>query len=269
MGPEFAVPQKVAEYVTKHETISVEEVMQGLDVSRTTAKNYLSRLAKMDIVKRIGRGLYQVGKGATATIRLTPELSTLANDTRKRFPMAQFTIWSVNMLADYAHYAVSRDLIILETDKTLSASIRDALTERGYRTILNPEKRDFREYAYSSEKTIFILERSEKYGLFEIDGILTPTPERVWLDIYYLITRKELSFSPGELGLIFANIIRGEGVNFNRFLRYAQRRNLRDEMTIFLYSLKQSSNLAIPDALLVGKKEALKIINEMVEGAKE
>jgi hypothetical protein len=269
MGPELPVPQKVVEYVKKHETISVEEVMQELNVSRITAKNYLSRLAKMDIIKRVGTGLYQVGKGATATIRLSPELSLLAHDVRESFPMAQFTIWSVNMLADYAHYAVGRDLIVLETDRILSISIRDALMKKGYRTTLLPEKRDFREYAYSSEKTIFILERSEKYGLLEIDGILVPTPERVWLDMYYLITRKELSFSPGELGLIFANMLRGEGVNFNRFLRYAQRRNLRDEMIIFLYSLKQSSGLSIPDVLLVGKKEAFEVMNEMVEGAKE
>ena len=99
--------------------------------------------------------------------------------------------------------------------------------------------------------------------------MLIPTPERVWLDIYHLITRKELSFSPGELGLIFANMLRKEGVNFNRFLRCAQRRNLRDEMIIFLYSLKQSSQLPIPDRLLVGKKEVLMVINEMVEGARE
>jgi hypothetical protein len=257
------------EYATRHETISVEEAMRDLNVSRITAKNYLSRLAKMDIVKRIGRGLYQVGKGATATIRLSPELSLLTNDIRERFLMAQFTIWSINMLADYTHYAVGRDLIVLETDKFLSASMRDALLEKGYRTILNPEKRDFREYTYYGEKTIFILERIEKYGLVEIDEILLPTPERVWLDIYYLITRKELSFSPGELGLIFANMLRKEGVNFNRFLRYAQRRNLRDEMIIFLYSLKQSFQLSIPDKLLVGKKEALIIINEMVEGTRE
>ena len=269
MGSELSVPQKVVEYVTRHETISVEEVTQNLGVSPTTAKNYLSRLAKMDIVKRIGRGLYQIGKGATATISLSPELSLLAHEIRERFPIVQFTLWAINMLADYAHYAVGRDLTVLETDRTLSASIRDAFMERGYRTILNPEKRDFREYAYSSEKVIFILERSEKYGLFEVNGILVPTPERLWLDIYYFITRKELSFSPGELGLIFANMLRKDGVNFNRFLRYAQRRNLRDEMIIFLHSLKQSSQLHIPDALLVGKREALKIINEMVEGAKE
>ncbi len=269
MGPEVPVPQKVVEYVTRHEIVSVGEMVQDLNVSRTTAKNYLSRLAKMDIVKRIGRGLYQVGKGPTATVRLSPELTQIANHLRQRFPMAQFAIWSINMLADYAHYAIGRDLIVLETGKMLSPSIRDALIEQGYRAILNPENKDFREYAYYSDKTIFILERSEKYGLFEAENLLIPTPERIWLDIYYLITRKELSFSPGELGRIFANMLRREGINFNRFLRYAQRRNIRNEMIIFLYDIKRFSRLAIPDALLTGKKEALKVINEMVEGAKE
>jgi hypothetical protein len=269
MGPDSPVPQKAVEYVTNHKTISLEEVMQDLNVSRTTAKNYLSRLTKTNIVKRIGRGLYQLGEGATATVKLTPELSQIAQTIKKRFPMAQFAIWSTNMLADYAHYAIGRDLIVLETDKILSASIRDALRERGYRVVLNPEKRDFREYAYSGEKALFILERNEKYGLLQDDKALVPTPERIWLDIYYLITRKELSFSPGELGLIFSSIVRREGINFNRFLRYAQRRNIRDEMIIFLYRLKQSSQLSIPDTLLTGNKEALKTIDEMIEGTKE
>jgi DNA-binding Lrp family transcriptional regulator len=269
MGSESPVPQKVVDYVTRHDAISVEEIMQDLNVSRTTAKNYLSRLAKMDVIKRIGKGLYQVGKGTTATVRLSDELSSIAQYIKKRFPMSKFVIWSINMLADYAHYAIGRDLIVLETDRILSPSIRDALIERRYHAILNPENRDFREYAYYNEKTIFILERSEKYGLFENQDVYTPTPERIWLDIYYLITRKELSFLPGELGLIFANMLRKEGVNFNRLLRYAQRRNLRDEIIIFLYRLKQSWQLSIPDTILVGKKEALKTINEMVEGARE
>jgi len=55
MNQKPSVPQKVIEYVTKHETISIEETVQDLSVSLTTAKNYLSRLSKMDIVKRMGR----------------------------------------------------------------------------------------------------------------------------------------------------------------------------------------------------------------------
>jgi len=62
--------------------------------------------------------------------------------------MASFIIWSLDMLAEYADYAIGRNLIFLETDKMLSASIRDALIEGGHHVILNPRKRDFREYAY-------------------------------------------------------------------------------------------------------------------------
>jgi hypothetical protein len=269
MGSELPVPQKVTEYAAGRETISLEEVMRDLNVSRITAKNYLSRLAKMDVVKRIGRGLYQVGKGDTATVRLSPELLRIAQEVRERFPMARFIVWSMSMLADYAHYAVGRDLVVLESDRVLSASVRDVLLEKGYRAVLNPEKRDFREYALFGGKTVFVLERSEKYGLAEVDGVLIPTVERVWLDVYYFVTRKELSFSPAELGLIFANMLRKGGVNFSRFLRYAQRRNLRDEMIIFLYRLKKSSQLFIPDSLLVGKRETLGTIDEMVEGTRD
>ena len=70
MGSESSVPQKIIDYAMKQETITLEDIIQNFNVSRTTAKNYLSRLAKMDAVKRIGRGIYQVGKGTTATAEL-------------------------------------------------------------------------------------------------------------------------------------------------------------------------------------------------------
>lgn len=258
------VPEKVSEYVSSRETVSVEDLARDLNVSRVTARNYLSRLARIGIVKRVGRGLYQRGQGATTSIGLTPDLSIIAEALRKRFPMAEFVIWSMNMLADYTHYAIGKDLIFVEVSPMLSASIRDFLLEQGYRAVLKPEKRDFQEYVYF-EKPVFILERKEKYGLISF----VPTPERIWLDMYYFLTRKDLSFSPGELGLIFANMLRRDGLNFNRLLRYAQRRKLRNEMIIFLFGLKQSSRWLIPENVLVGRKEALEVIEEMIEGTKE
>jgi len=99
--------------------------------------------------------------------------------------------------------------------------------------------------------------------------LFIPTPERIWLDLYYFITRKDLAFPPSELGLIFANMLRKEGVKFNRFLRYASRRNLRDEMIIFLYDLRRSSQLPVPESMLAGRKGALSTIEEMVRGTRE
>jgi len=200
MGNESSVPQKITDFVTRRETVTVEDLMQNFNVSCITARNYLSRLAKMDVARRIGRGLYQVGREPTSNVELPRELLVLAQDLKRRFPMADFVTWSINMLADYAHYAISRDLIVVETDKTLSASVRDALIQKGYHATLNPEKRDFREYADYSEKSIFVLERNETYGLLKFEGLCIPALERIWTDLYYFVTRNELNFSPGELG---------------------------------------------------------------------
>jgi hypothetical protein len=269
MGNESLVPQKITDFVTRRETVTVEDLMQNFNVSRITAKNYLSRLAKMDVARRIGRGLYQAGREPTSNVELPRELLGLAQDLKKRFPMADFVIWSINMLADYAHYAISRDLIVAETNKALSVSMRDALIQKGYHAIVNPEKRDFREYADYSEKSIFVLERNETYGLLKLEGLCIPALERIWTDVYYFVTRNELNFSPGELGQMFANMLQKGRINFNRLLRYARRRNLRDEIIIFLYNLKQWSQFSVPENVFTGRKGALEIINEMVEGAKE
>ena len=269
MGSESYVPQKLVDYVEEREIVSIEDVMRDLGVSKVTSKNYLSRLAKMGIIKRVGRGLYQLGTGNSATVEVSSEMSQLAQYLQERFPMASFIIWSLDMLAEYAHYAIGRNLIFLETDKMLSASMRDALIERGYHVVLDPRKRDFREYAYYDEKPLFVVTRKEKYGVMRIGDLQTPTVERIWLDLYYLVTRKELSFSPSELGIIFANMLQEDGVNFHRLLRYANRRNLRDEVIIYLYGLSQSSKLPIPASVLVGRKEALRVIEEMVKAARE
>jgi hypothetical protein len=269
MGNELLVPQKIIDFVKGRGTVTAEDLMQSFSVSRITAKNYLSRLAKMDIARRIGTGLYQAGREPTSSVEFPRGLLELAQDLRRRFPMADFVIWSMNMLADYAHYAISRDLVVVETDKTLSASVRDALIQKGYHATVNPERRDFREYADYGEKSIFVLERNETYGLFKLEGLCVPALERIWIDIYYFVTRNELNFSPGELGQMFANMLQKERINFNRLLRYARRRNLRDEILIFLYNLKQSSQFSVPENVFTGRKGALEIISEMVEGAKE
>jgi len=253
------------DYIAAKEVVSVDDLVGDLGVSRLTAKNYLSRLVGMNRVRRIGRGLYQVSREETVGLELNPEVSKLLDLLRSRFPIADFAVWSLSMLADYSHYAIGRDLIFVETAPVISASVRDFLLENGYHSVLNPGKRDFQEYAQYSEKFVFVLERKERYG---VEGVL-PTPERVWLDLYYLITRKELSFSAGELGIIFVNMLQRDGINFNRLLRHAQRRKLRDEVMVFLCNLRQTYRRLIPEEVLAGRKGALKHIEEMVESIRE
>jgi DNA-binding Lrp family transcriptional regulator len=271
MSYELSVPNKVLQYITERETVSVEDIARDLKVSPITAKNYLSRLARMGMLKGISRGLYQLKKGDAVSMKLSPELLQLTQEIRERFPMGNFVIWSLSMLADYAHYSISRDIIFIEASKILSASLRDALIAKGYRVTLLPENRDFWEYAYYKERPLFILERKELYGLVWLDGNFVPTLERVWIDLFYFITRKQLKFDPSELGTIIANIIDREGMNFDLLLRYAGRRGLFREVLVLLYEMKRSGSRVgrkIPEYVLLGRHETLDTILEIAHGAR-
>jgi len=271
MCPESLVPSRIVDYVRKKQVISISDIAQTFGLAETTAMNYLSRLATLGEIKSIGRGLYQVVKGEGVTLRPSVALAEVAKDLRDAFPMAEFTVWSLQMLSDYSHYMIGKDLMFIETSKMMSASMRDALISEGYRVVLQPEKRDFQEFTYYPQVPIFILERKELYGLTGFEGYLVPTPERIWADIYYFSTRKGFVFDSFELGLIFAAMVERGGINFDRLLRYSGRRGIYRELLIFLYELMKSNSIvgkAITERVLFGRRETFNTIASMVEGAR-
>lgn len=271
MGYESSVPQKILQCISDKQIVSIRDIAQIFGLKPTTAKIYLSRLAQTRSIKKVGRGLYQIGKGEPIVMRPSPELAKIASELREAFPMAKFAIWSLQMLSGYSHYMIGKDLVFIETSKMLSASMRDVLASKGYRTVLKPGKRDFQEYTYYPEMPIFILERKEQYGLMMFEGNLIPAPERIWADVFYLVTRKNLTFDPFELGVIFSAMVDWEVINFSRLLRYSERRGIFREILIFLYELMKSNlNVGkhITENILLGRRKTLNTIIAMIAGAR-
>ncbi|NLE04788.1 MAG: hypothetical protein GX638_08310 [Crenarchaeota archaeon] len=271
MCPESPVPPKIIEYVKNKDVASISDITQAFSLTKITAKNYLSRLATMGEIRSIGRGLYQVSRAEGVIMRPPPMLAKVAKELQEFFPMAEFTVWSLQMFSDYSHYMIGKDLMFIETSKILSASMRDALVSKDYRVVLQPEIRDFQEFAFYPQIPIFILERKESYGLTKFEGYLVPTPERIWADIYYFSTRKGFVFDSFELGLIFVAMVDKGIINFDRLLRYSTRRGIFREILIFLYELMKTNSRVgknIAEHVLLGRRETLTTIATMVEGTR-
>jgi hypothetical protein len=271
MCPQYLIPVKIANYVQTKQIVSNSDLVQTFNLSEVTAMNYLSRLAKTGAIKSVAKGTYQVGKNRTNTLKPSPTLTKVANELCNVFPMAKFTAWSMQMLSDYSHYMIGKDLQFIEISKILSVSMRDFLLSKEYRVVLNPEQRDFEEYTLYPQMPIFILERKENYGLTQLDNYLIPVPERLWVDLYWFSTRKGLTFDSFELGSIFAAMAERGDVNFDRLLRYSTRRGIFREILLFLYELtkqdlKFNQNVAMD--VLFGRQDVFKAIDAMVEGAK-
>ena len=258
------VPEKIIEYIQTKELVSIEDVAQEHQISKTTAMNYLSRLSNLGIVNRVGYGLYQYGAPGKISISITPETKNIINLLEK-FGEKNLRIWSLSMLSNYSHYTIGKDLIFIETNTTLKRSIRDMLIQNNYQAIIDPTKRDFKDYSLTNKEPVFILERKEKYGLSSDDPRI-PTPERMWIDLYYYVTRKELSFSPYELGTILGNMIESNVISYDRMLYYSNRRKIRDEVVIILYEILKKVDKETSLNVIFKGKGTVEKVNEIIEG---
>jgi DNA-binding transcriptional regulator YhcF (GntR family) len=276
MCPQILVPTKIENYVQTKQVISTKELAQTFNLTQTTAMNYLSRLAKTGQIKNIRKGTYQTKNNnnkqqQTTNPSLPPDLLNIVHQINTAMPMTKITTWSLQMISNYTHYMIGKNLTFIETTKTLSNSIRDLLLSKGYHAILSPQKRDYQQYALYPQTPIFILERKETYGLTQQDNYFTPTIERLWVDIYYYSSRKDLAFDSFELGLIFATMVEKGVINFDRLLRYATRRGCFNEILLFLHELRKQNtklNQILDKTSLFGRQEIFKVIDALVEGAK-
>lgn len=261
----MSVPNKILEYIKMKELVSIDDVAQEFNISKVTAMNYLSRLSNLGMAKRVGYGLYEFGTSDEISIPITPETQNIINLLKKKFGEKNLRIWSLSMLGNYSHYAIGKDLVFVETNSALQRSIRDILLQNNYQVILEPNKRDFKDYSLTNKEVVFVIKRKEKYGLNRND-IMLPTPERMWVDLYYYITRKDLSFSSYELGTILGNMIEANGINYDRILYYSNRRKIRDEIVIILYEILKNTNKESLLTVLFKRKGTIENIKEIIYG---
>jgi hypothetical protein len=255
----MSVPENVIEYIEKRRVVEADQMSKDLQISNISARNYLSRLKSNNRMIRIGKGTYRLKRHEN---RLEMPLRTqrIYNIIKQEYPSGNFVIWSLGMLANYAHYEVGKDLVVVETNEALGYRIRDLLLKNGYNAILNPDKKGYMNYMYYDY--VFVEERLER---FLVRGNL-PEPERLLVDVYFAITRKNLNFSPYELGVILGNALRTGDVDIQRTLTYASRRGIGTEWTIILYEAQKQTGASIQDFYKKVKKETL---DEIIQGATE
>ena len=255
----MSVPENVEEYIGKKGDVNAEQMSKDLQITIGSARNYLSRLNSNNRLTRIGKGNYRV-KELESRLETPFKVQNIINLINQQYSSGDFVIWSLGMLANYAHYEIGKDLIVIETTKALGYRIRDLLLSAGYIALLNPDKKAYKNFAYYDY--VFIEERRER---FLVRGNL-PEPERLLVDIYFVMTRKEMNYSAYEFGTVLGNALRMGDIDIQRMLTYASRRGIGTEMTIILYeAIRQRRSSFEP----FFKKVSENTIKEIIQGATE
>lgn len=205
--------------------------MAGTKVSPSYISLALSRMVKAGTLTIGERGQYCISEGKTK--EFVPNLDTLsrkiASFFREELPFTRYCLYEGEWLNPFMHHIAGNRLHCLEVERDVMNSVFDLLSAKGYLVFLHPD-RDFM-YRYvdiHNDKAIIIKPLISESPVIHIDGICCPTLEKIIVDIS---KDPDFDYLQGlEYLRVLHNIREKFRINVPKLLRYAARRNVREEM---------------------------------------
>ncbi len=219
------------------------ELMQYLEshnISRTSAKVALYRLARSGHLNNVGHGLYCLSAKHNMEFRYSPsddELN-LAQQVRDKFPFADFCIWKPAVLIPYMQHVPALRIIFVDVEKVASESVFYFLQGlQEHKTILlNPTRQECERYI-TSDDMIIVRTLISEAPVVSVQNYFVPTLEKILVDA---AGDNELLFVQGaELFTIYENASQIHDMNISRLLRYATRRNRKNKIMKILNTINQ------------------------------
>jgi hypothetical protein len=242
------------------------EARKILPGSRSYQYLILFRLVRAGLLKRFGPGVYQVSKTVEEP-RISVYLSDVGQKIKKYLTKEgiYFIITGLDVLIVFAHHLPFRFSHLLYVEKGSEEWTKDTLERDPHlRCLINPTRQEIsigNDIAQGVE--LVILRPTNSFYAVE-DGVATL--ERALTDLYFEISRKYFIFDLAEFVRIFYNVTSTRVINYPRLFRYANRRNVGNEITYLLREF--SKNIDIPEEYLKKKIKFSEYIRKL-EGIRE
>lgn len=264
------VPGSFLSYVLEKEFVTVEDAVSDLDLKEVTVRNYLSRMKRDGLIERVGRGRYVMMERDRVPPHIPEGLKSVLNLIEDSYPDLGPVVWSASMLSDYMHNVPGGDVYSIDVSRDAALQLKTFLGDRGVLVFMDPDPLSIEDYSWSNLEPLFLFKRGEQFASIPMNGHRIAMMDRIWVDIYYLCTRKDLPFPLVELGVVLRNLITSGSISIDRMLRYSSRRGLRAEMMFILYEIgKADPDLHLIERILPYSDKADEWIHEVVIGCLE
>jgi len=186
-------------------------------------------------LKRIGRGVYSLGKGTCFLPTLDKKQKNIFSQIKKKFPLITLCCWHTSVLKEFFQHISAYDFLLVEVEREAIDSVFYFVKE------INKDKYTFKEplhemmemFVLDSKGTIMVKSLTSEAPLQNIDHVKVPTIEKILVDL--CADSDIFSFLQGsEMINIFENALEKYTVNMDRLLRYAKRRNKKEELNKIL-----------------------------------
>ncbi|MFT5998200.1 MAG: hypothetical protein ACI81P_000652 [Neolewinella sp.] len=228
---------------TKFSVSDITQFYQKFEeiVKRSTVDWRIYKLKSEGIIHRLSRGNYSLSEVRHYVPSVTRENKLLYTRFKAQFPFAEGCYWDTKWINEFMLHQPAWFFSILEVEREVMESVFYEMKELGQETYLNPSDEIIDKYITSERFTLIILPLVSEAPTQEIDGVRTITVEKMLVD---LVSNESLFAAQqgSELKRIFKSAHEKYAVSEAKLLRYASRRNRRNEVKTLLQEVQRNGN---------------------------
>jgi len=230
--------------VGKESLFSTRELIAFLkkqypELQESTLGWKINQLKKEELIFQVGRGFYSFTQKPEFEPLLSLRSKRLYNKVKKLVPKLEICIWELGMLDQILEKETDRYLVFIAAKKEELEMLFSEMLGFSKKVFLNPNKTTIDRYVLPVEEAILLVPLVTETPLVEINDTLMPTLEGLLVNAYI---KNDLILEPigSSLEQLFRQAFKKYKVNQSKLLRYAARRDKREELHTFIQTIKKT-----------------------------
>jgi hypothetical protein len=191
----------------------------------TTINWRIYKLVQLGVLQRVGKGLYQLGKTIIFDPPISCKMQKIEILLQNKFPFVKYCQWDLSRINSFAYHLINFNVSFVDVEKDVVDSVYYALKKQFSKVMMAQNL-----YDGLSEFNNYIIVRPliTEAPIQKTGKIHTATLEKTLVDL--AVDKEFIPFQGSEIYTIFESAMEQYTVNQNTLLRYAARKNKKEEI---------------------------------------
>jgi hypothetical protein len=203
------------------------------DLKTSTINWRIHHLVNQGVLRRMGRGVFQLGKSKIFSPVLSEALKATYKKLKIKFPYAEICVWNTAFLNNMMVHQAAHFFTLVETEREVIDPVFQEVRELKQNVYLNPNRETLRDYVQGNHDAIIIKPLITESPLQEVDSIKTPSIEKILVDLF-CDTDLYKTYQGAEMKNIYKEVFSRYTINEKTLLRYANRRKRKKRLIQYL-----------------------------------
>lgn len=194
------------------------------------------QLKKEGYINQVGRGLYSFSFKPDYKPELSLKAKRLNNRIKNLIELSGLAIWETKMYEDLVGKPILKEYTFVMVPKDEMEPLFNEMLGFSKKVILNPNKEIIQRYLLPFDEAIIITPLLSELPLIETTDYITPALEGILVNFWF---KNEDYLKP--LGIVLEEVykyaFKKYNVNQSKLLRYAARRDKRNEIESFIRNI--------------------------------